>query len=129
MDEIRVTVDQATVENFRRIETRTGRPMVSFRVVAGKEKLACVAFNRLAEQTDLQEGDQVFVAGRLQGNSWTTPEGDKRWGVQVVADRIELIDAAQVNDAYERMIQGDVKYRFVMDIASLQAPGAPDARV
>ena len=95
MDEIRVTVDQATVENFRRIETRTGRPMVSFRITAGKEKLACVAFNRLAEQTDLQEGDQVFVAGRLQGNSWTTPEGDKRWGVQVVADRIELIDAAQ----------------------------------
>ena len=46
-----------------------------------------------------------------------------------IAADIELIDAAQVNDAYERMIQGDVKYRFVMDIASLQAPGAPDARV
>ena len=95
MDEIRVTADHATVENFRRIETRTGRPMVSFRITAGKEKLACVAFNRLAEQTDLQEGDQVFVTGRLQSTSWTTAEGDKKWGVQVVADRVELIDEAQ----------------------------------
>jgi single-stranded DNA-binding protein len=95
MDEIRVTVDQATVESFRRVETRTGRPMVSFRVGVGKEKLSCVAFNATAETAELREGDQVFVAGRLQSNSWVSPEGDKRWGVQVVADRIELIDAAQ----------------------------------
>ncbi|MGO4549936.1 NAD(P)-dependent alcohol dehydrogenase [Lysobacter sp. 2RAF19] len=36
----------------------------------------------------------------------------------VVAD-IELIRADQVNEAYERMLQGDVKYRFVIDNATL----------
>lgn len=36
----------------------------------------------------------------------------------IVAD-IEMIRADQVNDAYERMLKGDVKYRFVMDIATL----------
>jgi len=36
----------------------------------------------------------------------------------IVAD-IELIRADEINDAYERMLRGDVKYRFVMDIASL----------
>ncbi|HNR92385.1 MAG TPA: NAD(P)-dependent alcohol dehydrogenase [Dokdonella sp.] len=36
----------------------------------------------------------------------------------IVAD-IELIRAGQINDAYERMLKGDVKYRFVIDIASL----------
>ncbi|KKW69267.1 zinc-binding dehydrogenase [Lampropedia cohaerens] len=36
----------------------------------------------------------------------------------IVAD-IELIRAEQINDAYERMLRGDVKYRFVIDIASL----------
>ncbi len=31
---------------------------------------------------------------------------------------IELINMDQVNLAYERMIKGDVKYRFVLDIKS-----------
>ena len=36
-----------------------------------------------------------------------------------VASDIELIDIAQINEAYERMIKGDVRYRVVIDIASL----------
>ena len=36
-----------------------------------------------------------------------------------VASDIELIRADQVNEAYERMIKGDVRYRFVIDCASL----------
>lgn len=36
----------------------------------------------------------------------------------IVAD-IELIRAAQINEAYERMLRGDVKYRFVIDNRSL----------
>jgi len=38
----------------------------------------------------------------------------------VVAD-IEMIRADEINDAYERMLRGEVKYRFVIDIASLKA--------
>jgi uncharacterized zinc-type alcohol dehydrogenase-like protein len=37
----------------------------------------------------------------------------------VVAD-IEMIRAEEINLAYERMLKGDVKYRFVIDIASLE---------
>ncbi|MGH8079440.1 MAG: NAD(P)-dependent alcohol dehydrogenase [Lysobacter sp.] len=37
-----------------------------------------------------------------------------------VASDIELIDIGQINEAYERMIKGDVRYRFVIDIASLE---------
>lgn len=36
----------------------------------------------------------------------------------IVAD-IELIRANQINDSYERMLKGDVKYRFVIDNATL----------
>ena len=36
----------------------------------------------------------------------------------IVAD-IEMIRADRINEAYERMLQGDVKYRFVIDCASL----------
>ncbi|MFT3691324.1 NAD(P)-dependent alcohol dehydrogenase [Paenirhodobacter sp.] len=38
----------------------------------------------------------------------------------IVAD-IELISASGINDAYERMLKGDVKYRFVIDNATLAA--------
>lgn len=38
----------------------------------------------------------------------------------IVAD-IEMIRAEQINDAYERVLKGDVKYRFVIDCASLGA--------
>jgi uncharacterized zinc-type alcohol dehydrogenase-like protein len=38
----------------------------------------------------------------------------------LVAD-IEMIRADQINEAYERMLKGDVKYRFVIDNASLAA--------
>ena len=38
-----------------------------------------------------------------------------------LADDIELIRADGINEAYERMLKGDVKYRFVIDTASLAA--------
>jgi hypothetical protein len=39
---------------------------------------------------------------------------------------IELIPSQQINTAYERMLKSDVKYRFVIDMASL-AQDAPHA--
>lgn len=38
----------------------------------------------------------------------------------IVAD-IEMIRIDEINEAYERMLKGDVKYRFVIDCASLTA--------
>jgi len=38
----------------------------------------------------------------------------------IVSD-IEMIRANGINDAYERMLKGDVKYRFVIDNATLAA--------
>ncbi|VXB53530.1 putative oxidoreductase, Zn-dependent and NAD(P)-binding [Arthrobacter sp. 9AX] len=39
----------------------------------------------------------------------------------VVAD-IEVVRAEQLNEAYDRMVAGDVKYRFVLDTSTLRAP-------
>jgi uncharacterized zinc-type alcohol dehydrogenase-like protein len=38
---------------------------------------------------------------------------------RVVAD-IEKIPMQKINEAYERMVKSDVKYRFVIDLASLR---------
>ncbi len=40
-------------------------------------------------------------------------------GSPIVCD-IELIKMQQINEAYERMLKSDVKYRFVIDMASLK---------
>ncbi|KGI76943.1 NAD(P)-dependent alcohol dehydrogenase [Oleiagrimonas soli] len=37
-----------------------------------------------------------------------------------VAADVEVIDIAQINEAYERMMRGDVRYRFVIDNDSLR---------
>ena len=87
---IKVTIEQATVADFRRVQTRTGRPMVRFHAEVGKDRLAVIVFNELAERLDLAAGDTVSVTGRLQGTSWTGQDGGKRYGWQVVAEQVEL---------------------------------------
>jgi uncharacterized zinc-type alcohol dehydrogenase-like protein len=37
-----------------------------------------------------------------------------------ITSDVEVISIQQINEAYERMIKGQVKYRFVIDIASLK---------
>lgn len=37
-----------------------------------------------------------------------------------ITSDVEIIPIQQVNEAYERMLKNDVKYRFVIDLASLK---------
>ena len=37
-----------------------------------------------------------------------------------IAADIELINIQQINEAYERLLKSDVRYRFVIDTASLK---------
>jgi uncharacterized zinc-type alcohol dehydrogenase-like protein len=37
----------------------------------------------------------------------------------IVSD-VEMIPIQKINEAYERMLKNDVKYRFVIDLASLK---------
>jgi uncharacterized zinc-type alcohol dehydrogenase-like protein len=38
-----------------------------------------------------------------------------------IASDVEIIPIQKINEAYERMLKGDVKYRFVIDMASLRS--------
>lgn len=60
------------------------------------------------------------LAGSMIGGIAETQEMLDFCAEHGVASDIELIDIAQINEAYERMIRGDVRYRFVIDIASLE---------
>jgi alcohol dehydrogenase (NADP+) len=37
-----------------------------------------------------------------------------------ITSDIELIPIQRINEAYERLVKSDVKYRFVIDMASLK---------
>ena len=58
------------------------------------------------------------LAGSLIGGIRETQEMLDFCAANGVASEIELIDASGINEAYERMLRGDVRYRFVIDAAS-----------
>jgi uncharacterized zinc-type alcohol dehydrogenase-like protein len=60
------------------------------------------------------------LAGSLIGGIAETQEMLDFCAEHNIASDIELIPIQKINEAYERMIKSDVKYRFVIDMASLQ---------
>ncbi len=64
------------------------------------------------------------VSGSLIGGIAETQEMLDFCGKHNIISDIELIDIAQINDAYERMLKSDVKYRFVIDINTLRDSAA-----
>ncbi|MBE0565803.1 MAG: NAD(P)-dependent alcohol dehydrogenase [Krumholzibacteria bacterium] len=61
------------------------------------------------------------LAGSLIGGIAETQEMLDFCGKHGIVCDIELIRMQQINEAYERMLRSDVKYRFVIDMASLKA--------
>ena len=59
-------------------------------------------------------------SGSLIGGLEETQEMLDFCGQHHITSDIELIPIQQVNEAYDRLVKGDVKYRFVIDMASLQ---------
>jgi uncharacterized zinc-type alcohol dehydrogenase-like protein len=41
-------------------------------------------------------------------------------GTHNITSDVEVIPIQQVNQAYDRMVKSDVRYRFVIDLASLK---------
>lgn len=64
-------------------------------------------------------GRRRSLAGSMIGGIPETQEMLDFCAEHGIVSDIEMIRADQVNDAYERMIKGDVKYRFVMDNSTL----------
>ena len=72
-------------------------PMQVFPLIAGRRSLAGSLIGGIAETQEMLD----FCAQR-----------------EIVSD-IELIPIQKINEAYDRMVRGDVRYRFVIDLKSL----------
>ena len=61
------------------------------------------------------------VSGSLIGGIAETQEMLDFCGAHNITADVEVIPIQKVNEAYERMLKSDVKYRFSIDMASLKA--------
>jgi alcohol dehydrogenase (NADP+) len=61
------------------------------------------------------------LSGSLIGGIAETQEMLDFCGEHGITSDIEMIKIQDINEAYERMLKSDVKYRFVIDMASLKA--------
>ena len=60
------------------------------------------------------------IAGSVIGGIQETQELLDFCGEHNIVSDVEVIDMQNINEAFERMLQSDVKYRFVIDMKSLQ---------
>ena len=60
------------------------------------------------------------IAGSLIGGIKETQEMLDFCGKHNIVSDIEMIDIKDINEAYDRVVKADVKYRFVIDMASLK---------
>jgi len=82
-------------------------------IVGAPEKpLPTAAFSLIAKRRQF--------AGSGIGGIKETQEMLDFCGEHGITSDIELIKIQQINEAYERLLKSDVKYRFVIDIASLR---------
>ena len=63
------------------------------------------------------------IAGSAIGGIQETQEMLDFCSKHNIACDIELIPIQKVNEAYERVVKSDVRYRFVIDIKSLEQNG------
>lgn len=80
-------------------------------VGAPEKPLALVSFNLIMQRRHL--------AGSLIGGIKETQEMLNFCGKHNIVCEIEKIPIQKINQAYERILKSDVKYRFVIDLASL----------
>ena len=81
-------------------------------VGAPENPLPVAAFNLLLPRRSF--------SGSAIGGIAETQEMLDFCGEKGITSEIEIISIQQVNEAYDRLLKGDVKYRFVIDMASLK---------
>ncbi|HVD96467.1 MAG TPA: NAD(P)-dependent alcohol dehydrogenase [Candidatus Limnocylindria bacterium] len=89
---------------------RTNGVMICVGLPSGEEQLS--PFNLVLGRRS--------IAGSLIGGLPETQEMLNYCGRHQITSDVEVIPIQQVNEAYDRMVKSDVRYRFVIDLVSLK---------
>lgn len=106
--ELKFTQSGAAVANFSIAVNR------SWRKQNGEKQeettfIRIIAWRKLAEICNeyLVKGASVLVEGRLSNRSWTTPDGQKRSTIEVIANNIQFINIPRRNEDEESEAEHD----------------------
>ena len=91
--EMRYTADGNALTSFR-VATNFNYTAPSGERHEETEWFSVVAWRKLAEQCSqfLQKGRRVYVEGRLRTRSWDTPDGQRHFRTEVIANRVLFLD-------------------------------------
>jgi len=103
--------------------TADGTAMTSLRVASSRnytssdgerreetEWFSVIAWRKLAElcSQHLHKGSKVYVEGRLKTRSWDTPEGERKYRTEVVAENVVFLDRAPGGSSNRDQEESDV---------------------
>jgi single-strand DNA-binding protein len=93
--ELRQTTNGQNVANFNIATNRKWQDRNTGESKEETEYHAVVAWGELAKEVSesISSGQKVYVRGRLQTRSWETPEGEKRYTTETIADQVLLLGA------------------------------------
>ena len=104
--EMRFTPNGNPVTSFRLATSRT------FRTAEGERRqetewFDVVTWNRLAETCNqfLGKGRRAYVEGRLKTRSWEGQDGQRRWQLEIIANRVLFLDRQPVASFPEERIE------------------------
>lgn len=113
--ELRYTPSGAPVVNIRLAVNRR------YKTKSGEKKeetlyIGVVVWNRIAENVAeyCAKGSPVFVEGRLRQRDWETESGEKRYVIEVIAERVHFLRGSKPvdkksSDEDEGDIAGDIE--------------------
>jgi single-strand DNA-binding protein len=98
--ELRYTPSGAAVCSFSMATNRSWTPSDGGERKEETEFHRIVAWNKLAELCSqlLTKGRKVYIEGRLQTRSWDTPEGEKKYTTEIIAEDMVLLDSRRPED-------------------------------
>jgi single-strand DNA-binding protein len=94
-----VTISGRLTKNPEIKVTQSGKRLCGFTVAVNRQNddvdfIDCIAFEKTAEIMEeyCEKGKRVVITGRLQTRTYEAKNGQKVKVVEVVADRVEIID-------------------------------------
>ena len=95
-------------------QTNTGIPYVRFTLAVNRpfkdqngerqaDFINCIAWRQQAEflRGFVKKGNQLAVEGRIQTNSYTDANGDKRTAFDILVESVSNLEPASKNDGYQ----------------------------
>jgi alcohol dehydrogenase (NADP+) len=129
-DEVLISTDAATMKksagkfNFLLNTIPIGHDINPYLPLLKRDGTMCIVGALDPLKGALNSGALVMgrrsVAGSIIGGIKETQEMLDFCGEHNIVADVEMLDIANINAAYERMLKSDVKYRFVIDNTSLK---------